>query len=127
LKSSSNRSAPALALLMVLGLWGSAAPGGVSARGATGVGYDPVEPAGERQRPSGDREFPTSRETSQRNRSDSVIKCWQYGRLILDEPDWKAADPGTAGPVLHAEQGPYARMKLMQFGHTFCTLKQGAR
>jgi len=86
-----------------------------------------VQPTEERQRPAGDREFPTSREASQRNRADSTLKCWQYGRLIVDEPDWRGADSATPGPVLHAEQGPYARMKLMRFGDTFCTLKHDAR
>jgi hypothetical protein len=117
-----------LALLLALGGWSGAAPGGVSSVTAdAGPAYEPVQPAEERQRPAGDRELPTSREASQRNQTDAVLKCWQYGRLILDEPDWKAADPGLPGPVLQADNGPYARMKLMPFGDTFCTLKHDAR
>jgi len=99
----------------------------VSAVAGAATAYDAVPLGEERQRPPGDREFPTSREASQRNRAESVLKCWQYGRLILDEPDWRAADSASAGAVLHAAEGPYGRMKLMQFGHTFCTLKQDAR
>jgi len=129
LKSRSNRSATGsttgLALLLALGCWGGAAPGGVAAPGD--APYDAVAPAEERQRPAGDRELPTSREASQRNRSDATLKCWQYGRLIVDEPDWKAADAGLPGPLLQADNGPYARMKLMPFGDTFCTLKHDPR
>jgi len=127
LKSRSNRSAGALALLLGLGCWGSVAPGGVAAPAAAGSAYETVQPAEERQRPAGDRELPTSREASQRNQTDAVLKCWQYGRLILDEPDWQGADPGLPGPLLQADNGPYARTKLMPFGDTFCTLKHDAR
>jgi len=128
LKSLSDRSATARALVLALGCWSAAAPGGVSAPAGSGADYDTVEPATNRQRPHGDREFPTSREASERNQADSVIKCWQYGRLILDEDNWKTADPGVPGPVLRADSGRFSRLKLMQFGdNTFCTLKHGAR
>jgi len=98
-----------------------AAPAGAEATN------EAVQPADERQRPAGDRELPTSREASQRNQTDAVLKCWQYGRLIVDEPDWQAPDAGLPGPLLRADNGPYARMKLMPFGDTFCTLKHDAR
>ena len=128
MKSLSDRPASALALLLALGCTSATAPGGVSAPAASGAVSDTTEPSSQRQRPPGDREFPTSRESSERNRSDSVIKCWQFGRLILDEDNWKTTDPGIAGPVLHADSGRFSKLKLMQFGdHTFCTLKHGAR
>jgi hypothetical protein len=127
LKSLFDKPAGALALLLATGCWATTAPAGVSALAAASADHEAIKPAGERQRPSGDRELPTTREASQRNQADSVIKCWQYGRLILDEPDWKGHASSLPGPVLESDNGRYARMKLMPFGNTFCTLKQGGR
>ena len=128
MKSRSDRSASALALALALGCASTAASAGVSSLAAARTDYDPPQATGDRQRPPNDRELTTSRKASERNRSESVIKCWQFGRLILDEDNWKLPDPGIAGPVLHADTGRFSRLKLMQFGdHTFCTLKHGPR
>jgi len=123
-----DKSSAGLTLLLVLGCWSSATPGGVSAQAAADAVYESVAPAHERRRPAGDRELPTSREASQRNKADSVIKCWQYGRLILDEDNWKISDPGVPGTVLYADSDRFGRLQLMQFGdNTFCTFKHGPR
>ena len=124
--SQSNKTAAALALLLALGHWPLCAPAGVYAPAA-----DPRNSAhrlaNERQRPPGDRELTTSRANSVRNRSASVLQCWQKGRLIFEDRNWRSAGMGMPGPVLYSSSGPFARMKLMRFGEAFCTLKDHPR
>ncbi|MCB1787528.1 MAG: hypothetical protein H6953_06740 [Chromatiaceae bacterium] len=87
-----------------------------------------VEPAGdELQRASGKQELPTSVDKSQRNASDSVIRCWQNGRLIVDERDWKTRGNDLSGPELYSNSGKHGKLRLMQFGETFCALKYDIR
>lgn len=145
MKSMSNKNAPgadahanhkrvapntaigALALLLALSGWSATAPGGVSTTSHADSTLEKVEPAEELQRPPGNDELPTSQNKSMRNKANSVIKCWQYGRLILNENDWKLAGPVAHGGQLYSSSGRYSRLQLMPFGETFCTLKQGVR
>lgn len=123
--SQFNNSAAALALLMALGYWPLSAPAGVYAPAAE-ARYNSMQQSAN-QRPPNDRELTTSREASGRNRSGSVMQCWQKGRLIVDERNWRSSAMGIPGPVLYSNSGPYARMKLMRFGEAFCTLRYGVR
>ena len=123
MKSQLDRTTALLALLLAIGAWSPWTTAGVSAPAVEGEHRS----ADEAHRPPSDRELTTSREDSGRNRSDSVIQCWQKGRLILDERNWRSAGTGVPGPVLHSSDGRFARLKLMQFGETFCTLRHGAR
>lgn len=126
MKSLSDRSAAAFALFLVWVSWSSFASAGVSPLATEGRN-DTAVPSNERHRPSGDRELTSSREASERNRSESIIQCWQKGRLILDERDWKAGSRGIPGPELHSDSGRFARLKMMQFGETFCILRHDVR
>lgn len=123
--SQCNKTAAALALLLAIGSWPLSAPAGVYAPAAE-ARDNSLHPS-VNQRPANDRELTTSREASGRNRSGSLMQCWQKGRLIMDERNWRSAGMGLPGPVLYSNSGPYARMKLMRFGEAFCTLRYGAR
>lgn len=113
--------------LCILGLVSTVALAGVSKMGGTSAGAAQTVPGGEPQRAPGDTELPTSLDKSKRNQSDSVIRCWQEGRLIFDERNWNAAEEAAAGPVLYSTGGSHSNLRLMQFGDTFCTLKYGPR
>ena len=71
--------------------------------------------------------MPTSSAKSTRNKSDSEIKCWQEGRLVLDERDWQMQGAAVSGTDLRSASGQFAKLKLMQFGDTFCMLKYDAQ
>jgi hypothetical protein len=86
-----------------------------------------VEPEVDPERAARDYELPTSVAESQRNKSDSIIQCWQEGRLVLDERGWSMQGAGIAGSELRSDSGRFARLKLMQFGETFCALKYDVR
>ena len=124
MKSQFDRTTAVLALLLVLGASSPVITAGVSVpagESRNGIGH---QGAREAQRPPNDRELTTSREASDRNRSDSVLQCWQKGRLILDERDWRMGPPGEQ---LRSSGGRFGQMNLMRFGETFCTLRHGAR
>jgi hypothetical protein len=78
----------------------------------------------ERAQSGSPHELATSLERSQ---SDSIMQCWQYGRLIMDERNWEARNLDSSGPQLYSSAGRHAKMRLMQFGDTFCALKYDAR
>jgi len=87
-----------------------------------------VEPTDERQRPPGDSELPMTQNNSKSPTASSVIKCWQYGRLIVDERNWQAARVETPeSAAFRSESGSYNKLKLLHFGDTFCLMKQAAR
>lgn len=127
MKSLSNNTIGAMALLLALGSWSATAPSGVSAITGSSASVAKATPTEELQRPPGDDELPTAQNHSRRDQASSEIKCWQYGRLIFNEHDWKMAGPGAPGGQLYSSSGSYTRLQLMPFGETFCMLKHGAR
>jgi len=67
--------------------------------------------------------LPAPTNQSERNASNSIIQCWQDGRLIVVERDWEAGGLDLAGPLFQSKANRYGRLRLMQFGDTFCTVK----
>ena len=127
MKSLSNKLSGAVTALLVLGFSSTATTAGVSTMDSMAGMPAQVQPGGELQRAAGNAELPTSQDRSQRNQSDSIMQCWQYGRLIMDERDWDARGNEMPGPVLYSGSGQHAKLRLMQFGDTFCALKYGDR
>jgi hypothetical protein len=127
LKSRSIEIGGMLKACLLLGLCSSVAGAGVSKIADMAAAPVPVVPNEERARSGGVHELPTSLERSERNRSESIMQCWQYGRLIIDERDWEARNLDSSGPLLYSSDGRHARMRLMQFGDTFCALRYGAQ
>ena len=99
---------------------------GVSQFGsASANNHKKVEPAEERQRPPGDRELPATQNGAKHYEASSVIKCWQYGRLIVDERDWKPSRENIPGStIFHSQNGRYSKLRLLHFGDAFCLMKQ---
>lgn len=113
---------------MVFGMYGSVSVAGVSDVGLPPAPVEAPQPPDhtpeERQRPATDREMPTSQNNSTRNQARSVLKCWQYGKLIVEERDWMPGKRSNLpGPVLHARGGRFDSLQLGDFGETFCFLK----
>jgi hypothetical protein len=88
----------------------------------------PDETLSEKQRPTtGDQELAT---TSVSNGSDrgvsSVLRCWQDGRLIFEETNWRPgrAGAGLPGSILKSSDAQFDTLRLSAFGNeTFCYLK----
>ena len=112
---------------LILGISSPVAGAGVSKLENMAAAPATVVPNEERSRSGGVHELATSLERSERNQSDSIMQCWQYGRLIMDERDWEARNLDSSGPLLYSGTGRHARMRLMQFGDTFCSLKYDGR
>lgn len=127
MKSLSNKVRTALIPLLLLGGYLAPSMAGVSKFEGSVANAAQIEPAGEPQRAGGNEELPTSVDQSQRNASDSVIRCWQYGRLIIDERDWTTRGDEFSGPVMYSKSGYHGKMRLMQFGDTFCAHKYEPR
>ncbi len=125
MKSLCNKRELVLVPVLALALWGPAAQAGVSK--APVAATEMVEPEVDPERAAKDYELPTSVAASQRNKSESIIKCWQEGRLVLDERGWRMQGAGISGSELRSDSGRFAKLKLMQFGETFCTLKYDIR
>ncbi len=128
MKSMSSKALSAFVLVMSFGTWTAVTPGGVSAPASSSTGTAKVVvPTDENQRPPGEDELPTAKNSSQRVRASSVIKCWQDGRLIFNEHNWKpAGQSGISDTLFNSNSDPHARLQLMQFGDTFCMLKDSA-
>ena len=114
-----------LATFLIVGICSPVAGAGVSK--LDNMAAATVVPNEERSRSGGVHELATSLEKSERNQSDSIMQCWQYGRLIMDERDWEARNLDSSGPLLYSGTGRHARMRLMQFGDTFCALRYDGR
>jgi hypothetical protein len=126
LKSSPNNSAARIALGVILTLGSITASAGV-AKSATPLPANQFMAVAEMEptRDGTPRELPTSLTRSERNQFDSSIQCWQYGQLIIDERDWVVEGADLRGPLLRSKAGSPAKLRLEQFGDTFCSMKYG--
>ncbi len=127
LKSRSIEIGCMLRACLLLGLCSSVAGAGASRIAERAAAPTTVAPNEDRVRSDGVHELPTSLERSERNRPESILQCWQYGRLIIDERNWEARNLDSSGPLLYSSGGRHDRMRLMQFGDTFCALRYGAQ
>jgi hypothetical protein len=112
---------------LIIGICSPVAGAGVSKLDNMAAATATVVPNEERSRSGGVHELATSLGESERNQSDSIMQCWQYGRLIMDERDWEARNLDSSGPLLYSGTGRHARMRLMHFGDTFCALRYDGR
>jgi len=99
----------------------------VNAGVAKSTQAEQVEAIGERKRLPSNEELPTSMRRSQRNQSQSILRCWQNGQLIFDERNWRTRGGGAPGLDLYSNDGRFRGLRLMQFGETFCALQHGGR
>jgi hypothetical protein len=80
----------------------------------------------EKQRPPGDQKLPAASGSSGAERATSELRCWQYGRLIFEEKNWRPSrnGPGMPGPVLRSSDPQFDTLRLSSFGNdTFCYMK----
>jgi len=117
LKSRFNDLAGGVLLLSALTLPAAAVAGFALASAKA----DPP-PSDERQRPGNQEKLPQMA-TKPENRDRSVVKCWQYGRLIVDERNWSPGYSNQTGVTFRSD-GHFRDLRLMQFGDTFCIFKQ---
>ncbi len=117
MKSKLNDFAGGVLLLSALTLPAAAVAGFALASAKA----DPP-PSDERQRPGNNEKLPQMAKHPE-NQDRSVVKCWQYGRLILDERNWAPGYSNQTGVTFRAE-GHFRDMRMMQFGDTFCVFKQ---
>lgn len=121
--------------------WAGALAAGVICGGPSLAGVAPVEremnrahesypddTLSEKQRPTtGDRELATlSADNGLDRGASSVLRCWQNGRLIFEEKDWRPsrAGAGLPGPILKSSEAQFDTLRLSGFGNeTFCYLK----
>lgn len=122
---SIERGTAAIALLGILVL-ASAANGGVvqSAQDAAG---EKVVGAPERQRPVGEKELPRPHTSVSPGAAESAVKCWQNGRLIFEERNWRASTGPLPGTAMVSGSNGGGRLQLMPFGETFCFYKQASQ
>jgi hypothetical protein len=50
-----------------------------------------------------------------------TLRCWQYGRLILEEPVTTA--PSASGNIVFARPGDPRPVELINFGEAVCLVK----
>lgn len=118
--------------------WASAAVVVMSYGGTVSAGVAPSEMAlsqaresyqhdtlREKQRPTtGDQELATTNGVDRG--TNSVLRCWQHGRLIFEEKNWRPsrASAGLSGPILRSSDARFDSLQLSEFGNeTFCYLK----
>jgi len=82
----------------------------------------------EKQRPTtGDQELATVPADNGLDRGvSSVLRCWQNGRLIFEEKNWRPsrAGAGLPGSILKSSEARFDTLRLSSFGNeTFCYLK----
>jgi hypothetical protein len=115
-----------------LTLSAGATMGGVStSAGKVNAAVNDIDPTEEvveeRQRPKGDRgELPVGGGVEGGPGVHSILKCWQKGRLLFEEKNWRPTAKAMAalpGPVLHSTDGRFDSLHLGDFGETFCFLK----
>lgn len=127
MKSKSSNTASGIAMGVILALGSAAVCAGVE-KSASPLAASQFMAVAENggTRDGTPRELPTSATRSVRNQSDSVIQCWQYGQLIIDERDWVVEGADLPGPVLRSKANAPTKLRLVQFGDTFCSMKYGA-